>query len=90
VGFDLAVMPGKKSFRVEGKLHARRVKKRVFSFAFGFGISGLRPVPRTAGRGFIINASTHSPLRARRSGYVYKKGCDIGECMRDGYWGDEP
>jgi hypothetical protein len=64
---------------------ARAIRRKLI-----LEIAGLTPKTRIADRGLLIRASTHSPLRARRSGYVYKKGCDIGERMRGGYWGDEP
>jgi hypothetical protein len=64
---------------------ARAIRRKLI-----LEIAGRRPEIRRAGGGLLIRASAHSRRRAPRSGYVYKKGCDIGERMRDGYWGDEP
>ena len=36
----------------------------------------------------FIRASSHAGMRPSRSRYVYPKGCDIGERMRD--YGDDP
>ncbi len=43
---------------------------------------------RRSRSGFVVKASAHSRLRASGSGGGYEKGCDIGERMREGYWGD--
>ena len=51
-------------------------------------IAAAPPENRRFRSGFILKASAHSPLRPPRAGGVYDKGCDIGERMREGYWGD--
>ncbi len=62
---------------------ARAIRKKLI-----LEIAGLAPrLPPRAG-GLIRKASAHRGQPAPRFGYVYKKGCDIGERLRDDYWGD--
>ncbi len=44
-------------------------------------ISGTEPEIRRIGSGRIVPVSSPAPLRPSPSGYVYPKGCDIGERM---------
>ena len=62
---------------------ARAIRRKLI-----LEIAAAPPEFRRARSGFILKASAHSRLRPRRSGGVYEKGCDIGERMRQGYWGD--
>lgn len=59
---------------------ARAIRKKLI-----LEIAGLTPP-----RGFI-RAQIEPPRHIRPSpnGYTYKKGCDIGERMREGYWADD-
>ena len=62
---------------------ARAIRKKLI-----LEIAGLTPGIPPPGPGLILKASSHRSLRAPRLGYVYKRGCDIGERMRNNYWGD--
>ncbi|MDH5750564.1 MAG: DUF1194 domain-containing protein, partial [Rhodospirillales bacterium] len=61
---------------------ARAIRKKLI-----FEIAGLSPrsasIFTRAGSAPIIKASYQSAM-----GYVYEKGCDIGERMRQRYWDD--
>ncbi len=62
---------------------ARAIRKKLI-----LEIAGVAPrLPPRAG-GLIRKASAHRGRPVPRIGYVYKKGCDIGERMRNNYWGD--
>lgn len=41
------------------------------------------------GQAALIPAAATPPARPRGTGYVYEKGCDIGERMRNRNWGDD-
>ncbi len=62
---------------------ARAIRKKLI-----LEIAGLAPRIPPPGPGLIFKASSHRVPRAPRFGYVYEKGCDIGERMRNNYWGD--
>ena len=62
---------------------ARAIRKKLI-----LEIAGLKPRLPPRGSGLILKASIHRDLRAPRLGYVFEKGCDIGERMRGIYWGD--
>ena len=62
---------------------ARAIRKKLI-----FEIAAAPPRIQPAGNSAVIAASSHSGLRTRQAGRVYEKGCDIGEQMRQGYWGD--
>ncbi len=62
---------------------ARAIRKKLI-----LEIAGLAPRIPPLGHGLIFKASSHRGPRAPRFGYVYEKGCDIGERMRNNYWGD--
>jgi hypothetical protein len=61
---------------------ARAIRRKLI-----LEIAGLQPAPQ---RGFI-RAQIEPPrhIRPAPNGYTYKKGCDIGERMREGYWADD-
>ncbi len=58
--------------------YARAIRKKLI-----FEIAGLSPDSR-AGPARFFKAAYHP----RATGYVYEKGCDIGERMRRMYWDD--
>ncbi len=61
---------------------ARAIRKKLI-----LEIAGVPPRLPPRARGLIRKASAHRGRPAPRFGYVYKKGCDIGERMRNNYWG---
>jgi len=62
--------------------YARAIRRKLI-----LEIAGLTPTPERAPRALVIKASSHARLRPSPGGYVYPKGCDIGERMRD--YGDD-
>jgi hypothetical protein len=66
----------------EFKDFARAIRRKLI-----LEIAGLQPAPQC---GFIrtqVEPPRH--IRPAPNGYTYKKGCDIGERMREGYWADD-
>lgn len=51
-------------------------------------IAGRMPAPDEPPRAVLVPAASHGRLRPSPGGYVYPRGCDIGERMRD--FGDDP
>lgn len=62
--------------------YARAIRRKLI-----LEIAGLAPPPYGHPRAMAIKASSHARLRPSPGGYVYPKGCDIGERMRD--YGDD-
>ena len=62
---------------------ARAIRRKLI-----LEIAAAPPENRRSRSGFILEASAHSRPRPPRPREVYDKGCDIGERMREGYWGD--
>lgn len=62
--------------------YARAIRRKLI-----LEIAGLTPPPGAPPRAMMIRASSHMRPRPSPSGYVYPKGCDIGERMRD--YGDD-
>ena len=66
---------------------ARAIRKKLILEIAGIDPS-RSPVLRKAG---FIRAQIAPPqnVRPAPNGYIYAKGCDIGERMREGYWADD-
>ncbi|MEE8333678.1 MAG: DUF1194 domain-containing protein [Alphaproteobacteria bacterium] len=58
--------------------YARAIRRKLI-----LEIAGLTPPPDWRPRAMVIKATSHTRARPSPSGYVYPKGCDIGEQMRN-------
>jgi len=61
---------------------ARAIRRKLI-----LEIAGLAPRPDDAPRAVVVRAAAGPALRPSPGGYVYPKGCDVGERMRD--YGDD-